>query len=175
MTTTLTEALREEHRTYQPRIDELRRLADDCTEERPLALADDLDRVLAFLDDELLPHAAAEDAVLYVAVAELFGDLRSTDTMRLDHAEIRHLAHELHLRRDELGTALAPAAVREIRRLLYALHALIGLHVRKEEEVFLRVLEPSVDGDTARLLLKSMHLAAADARGGIDALAADGG
>jgi hypothetical protein len=174
VTTTLTEALREEHRTYQPRIEDMRRLADDCTEERPTALAADLDRTLAFLDDELLPHAAAEDAVLYVAVAELLGDLRSTDTMRLDHAEIRHLVHELHLRRDELGTALAPTAVREARRLLYALHAVVSLHVRKEEEVYLRLLEPAISGAAATLLLRTMHDAVLEARG-IDALAADGG
>lgn len=153
----LTEALAAEHRDYQPKIDELRRLADDCDEERPGALIDDLDRALHFLERDLLPHAAAEDAVLYPAVARLLGSPAATDTMRRDHEEIRHLVTVLRRHRQEFESGVLPAAWREIRGVLYGLHAVVTLHVAKEEELYLPLVERSLDDDEAHALLEQMH------------------
>lgn len=155
--TALTDAVSAEHRAYAVQVDELRRLADDCTEERPGPLVRDVDMSIAFLEQELLPHAAAEDAVLYPAVAELLGSPAATDTMRRDHDEIRRLAADLRRHRAELGTAVHPAAVGEVRRLLYALHAIISLHVAKEEELYLPLLDADLSDAEAEALLHRMH------------------
>jgi iron-sulfur cluster repair protein YtfE (RIC family) len=115
----------------------------------------------AFLHERLLPHAHAEDAVLYPVVEQLLGE-GSTATMRRDHVEIARLADEL----SELGAALdtgAHAAERlgqELRRVLYGLRAVIGLHVAKEEDVYVPVLEVGLTAAEAEQLFHAMHEAA---------------
>lgn len=154
---TLTEALTAEHRAYESKIAELQRLADDCGEERPVALIEDLDRVLLFLEHDLLPHADAEDAVLYPAVGRLLGSEAATDTMRRDHTEIRHLVTVLRRHRQEVESGVLPAAWREIRGVLYGLHAILALHVAKEEELYLPLVDGGLRDDEARELLDQMH------------------
>jgi len=154
---TLTNALIAEHHAFGAKVDALRRLADDCGDERIAAMLDDLDASVAFLERELLPHADAEDAVLYPAVGRALGAPEATATMTRDHQEIRHLVAELRRHRDDLASDLAPAAAFEIRRLLYALHALIGLHVAKEEELYVPVLDRSLSDEDASALLLEMH------------------
>jgi len=158
--TRLTKALAVEHEDFSSHVAELRRLADDCSEERPGALIVDVEASLAFLENDLLPHAAAEDAVLYPAVARLIGCPAGTDTMRRDHEEIRRLIAELRRHHGELGSTVYPAALGEVRRLLYALHAVISLHVAKEEEVYFPLLDASLSDDEADVLLARMHDAA---------------
>ena len=149
--------LRDEHEILLPRIEDLRRLGDECVEERPGDLLPDLDRALAFLQDELLPHALAEDAVLYPAVAAAMGAPQATATMSRDHVEVERLIVELARHREELASAVAPAAVREIRRLLYALHAVISLHFAKEEELYVPLLDKTLGADEAAALFEAMH------------------
>jgi iron-sulfur cluster repair protein YtfE (RIC family) len=156
-----TQPLRDEHAHLLPRIEDLRRLGDECVEERPQDLLPDVDRALAFLQDELLPHALAEDAVLYPAVAAAMGAPQATATMSRDHEEVAHLIGALARHRDELTSAVAPAAVREIRRLLYALHAVVSLHFAKEEEIYLPLLDERLDPNETIALLHAMHKHAA--------------
>lgn len=152
-----TQPLRDEHEHLLPRIEDLRRLGDECVDERPSDLLPDVDRALAFLHDELLPHALAEDAVLYPAVAAAMGAPRATATMSRDHEEVAHLIGELARHRDELASAVAPVAVREVRRLLYALHAVVSLHFAKEEEVYLPLLDDTLDEVEAGELFRAIH------------------
>jgi iron-sulfur cluster repair protein YtfE (RIC family) len=153
----LTNALIAEHQMFDRKIDELQRLAADCGDERVGAVLDDLDATIEFLERELLPHADAEDAVLYPAVARALGSPDATATMTRDHQEIRHLVVELRRHRDALTSEVAPAAAFEVRRLLYALHAIIGLHVAKEEELYVPVLDRALSDDEAAALLHEMH------------------
>lgn len=152
-----TQPLHDEHQHLLPGIEDLRRLGDECVEERPSDLLPDVDRALAFLQDELLPHALAEDAVLYPAVAAAMGAPQATATMSRDHVEVAHLIGELARHRDELASAVAPVAVREVRRLLYALHAVVSLHFAKEEEVYLPLLDGTLDAGEATALFAAMH------------------
>jgi hypothetical protein len=140
----LTAAVVAEHLAFGRHIEDLRRLADDCGDERILALVDDLDRALGFLEHELLPHAAAEDALLYPAVAAAIGAPSATATMSRDHVEIARLVHELRRHRDELLSPVAPAATHEVQRLLY-----------------LPLLERALDPDAAAALLAEMHASVA--------------
>jgi iron-sulfur cluster repair protein YtfE (RIC family) len=157
----LTEALVAEHVAFSRHVEELRRLADDCEHERAAARVHDVDDALAFLEGELLPHAAAEDAVLYPAVAAALGAPAATATMTRDHVEIRRMVTDLRRHRDALASGVVPAAIHEVQRLLYALHAVIGLHVAKEEELYVPVLDGALTPDEAGALLARMHRAAA--------------
>lgn len=157
----LTEALVAEHVTFHRHVEELRRLADDCEHERAAARVHDVDQSLAFLEEHLLPHAAAEDAVLYPAVAAALGAPAATATMTRDHVEIHRMVADLRRHRDALASGVVPAAIHEVQRLLYALHAVIGLHVAKEEELYVPVLDAALSDEDARALLDRMHRAAA--------------
>jgi Hemerythrin HHE cation binding domain len=66
-------------------------------------------------------------------VARLLGDPRATKPMVHDHDAIRQLTARLQ-EADNQDVSL-------LQELLYGLHALITVHFRKEEELYLPLLE----------------------------------
>src|SRR6185436_832885 len=136
--TRITDPLREEHNGMRPRVEELQTLADRIDQLNTPRLEADLDRALAFLTEDLIPHAMAEDEVLYPAVALFLGGPDSTATMSRDHLEIDRLVLALRRVRAELPSG-GGRVRHEIRRLLYALHAVTVLHLAKEEEIYFPV------------------------------------
>ena len=84
-------------------------------------------RILAFLDDTLLPHAEAEEEVLYPEWAALIGFPDAAVPMVHDHAAI--VERVGRLREVELSD------VDGLQELLYGLFALISVHFRKEEDL----------------------------------------
>ncbi|HKV86068.1 MAG TPA: hemerythrin domain-containing protein, partial [Ktedonobacterales bacterium] len=98
--------------------------------------------LVAFLRDELLPHAAGEETHLYPRVDRLIkqhGD--ATATMRVDHEEIVRLTEEIERVAGELTAAQTTTERDERRRSLsrlgLQLEAILALHARKEEVVYL--------------------------------------
>jgi iron-sulfur cluster repair protein YtfE (RIC family) len=69
----ITEALCEEHKALLPHIEELRLMADRLDEMAQDEVRRGLDRVYQFLTSQLIPHATAEEEVLYPAVAKILG------------------------------------------------------------------------------------------------------
>ncbi len=131
-------ALREEHEQLLPHLDHLRALAEEVRGLDEGDLRTRVDGVLDFLTGTLLPHAAAEEASLYPAVDRV---LRATGgataTMSVDHRAIGDRVRELA----DLAAAPPSAEVRDrLERALVALEALVRLHFRKEEEVYLPLL-----------------------------------
>jgi hemerythrin-like domain-containing protein len=159
----ITEPLRAEHRELIPHIQNLRTVADCIGEIRDLALETLLDEVLTFVDGHLLPHAALEEAVLYPAVAVAMGASEATRTMSREHREVETLANELSELRDKVGTgAIAPQMAKDLRRVLYGLHAVVKLHFTKEEEVYFPLLDESLTPEGADALFAAMAPAAHD-------------
>lgn len=154
--TTTTAPLRQEHQALLPQIEALRDLADRIDGLTTPRLVAEVDRALAFLEDGLIPHALAEDAVLYPAVALFLGGPDSTDTMSRDHLEVERLVAGLHQVRQSLPTGGGPAR-HEVRRLLYSLHAIVSLHFAKEEEIYLPILDDRLDPVVATGLFSRMH------------------
>jgi hypothetical protein len=130
---TATEALHAEHQALSVHLDHMRvaarELPDLSAEERLQLRA----RILDFLRGTLIPHAEVEEQTLYSGVAELLGDERSTAPMLYDHRAIRE-------RVDELASASIEDVAR-LQELLYGLCALIEVHFRKEEELYLPLVE----------------------------------
>ena len=89
--------------------------------------------MLGFLRGTLIPHAEAEEEVLYPAVAEVLGDPEATATMVSDHRGIV-------ARIDSLGQA-KPDDLQRLQELLYGLYALVIVHFHKEEDDYLPLLE----------------------------------
>jgi len=157
----VTEPLRAEHRHLLPHVEALAAAGDAVGTAPPDELRAKVDDAYTFLAAHLIPHAEAEDAVLYPELDRLIGEragTRATDTMRRDHVEVSRLTGRLGRLRGRLhdGT-LEPAEERELRRVLYGLYALVGLHFAKEEEVYLPLLDRELTAHEAQDLFERME------------------
>ena len=158
----VTEPLRAEHRALRPHIDRLRQVADGVGEVDTADTVSGVDDVYSFLVWHLLPHARAEDLVLYPAVDEILGAPGATATMSRDHVEVTRMVGRL----GELRCALherpvTPPLARDLRGVLYGPHTLVSLHFAKEEELYLPLLDDAMDATIADSLVRRMHQAAA--------------
>jgi heavy metal translocating P-type ATPase len=133
---------RDEHRRLLPEVKRIRGLADQLDTFPPGAAREELARMHLFLRDDLLPHEAAEDATAYPRVARLIGGKDPTATLSRAHLEIAHLVRVLGSLLEDLPPAgPGPEDLREFRRLLYGLDAILRLHFAQEEESYLALIE----------------------------------
>lgn len=163
-----TEPLRQEHAELLPRLEAVRAAADAVGEVPTPELMRLLDEALAFLRRDLIPHAGAEDAALYPVVAGLLGAPAATETMILDHVEVGRLTEALAGLRAQLEEAgLRPGLAKELRRVLYGLHALVSLHFHKEEAAYLPLLDARLGDAEADRMFKAMEAAAGRLKAGV--------
>jgi iron-sulfur cluster repair protein YtfE (RIC family) len=156
-----TEPFREEHAHLRPHVEGLAEAADVIGSVPIGELRQRVGDAYHFLIGHLIPHATAEDEVLYPKVDELLGsrgETRATDTMRRDHVEVGRLTETLGTLRERLdGGELEPHEERELRAALYGLYAVVGLHFAKEEEVYLPLLDRELRAEEARELFEQME------------------
>ena len=156
-----TEPLRAEHRDLLPHLQGLETIADEVDRWNADEAAHVLGEIVGFLRGHLVPHASAEEQVLYPAVEEAMAAPGATATMRADHAEIVS-------RIDRLADTAATVAdwwpdsavARDVTHQLVGLSAILLLHFRKEEEVLLPVLDTTLSPDGAAALFTRMGEAA---------------
>lgn len=151
------EALRAEHRTLLPHIDAMARVAREAMTGSPGVLRSEVGRVLAFMHVHLLPHAAAEDDVLYPAVERAMGASGATATMRREHVEVGRLVEELAAVYAAIDERLDLESRVRLTELLYSLHAVVALHFAKEEEIYVPLLEERLSVEDAHSLLQQME------------------
>ena len=152
--------LHEEHETLWKGIESLKETADLIELAPPEALVIELEEDHMFLFRHLLPHAEAEEAVLYRAYDQLASSPWATETMRRDHVAISTFADELTAVQLQLSMdATTPEQKQELRRILYGLYALLKVHFSKEEEILLPRLEEALSQAAADSLLDSMEAA----------------
>lgn len=149
--------LHEEHRALLPHVERLRELADRLGELSPGETASRVAEAHDFLTRHLMPHAEAEEEVLYPAVARALGAAAATETMSLEHAEVARMAGELGRLRDRAN--YSEDDLRTLRRLLYGLYAVVGGHFAKEEEVYVPLLEASLGPEEAQRIVAEMGAA----------------
>jgi hemerythrin-like domain-containing protein len=132
------EDLRAEHGRLVPFIERLREVADVLDDleagDRARAYAE-IRRLLAH---EVVRHERADDSVLYPALARRLPGDDPLAALSRTHQEIFRLADRLD-RRLEAAEAGDGDGRSEIRRLLYALHAVLELHLGQEAELFFQV------------------------------------
>ena len=112
-------------------VEAARVLRDVPADERK-ALRDD---VVRFLREEVVPHTLLDERVLYPEVADRLGDPMATASMNYDHLAIRQWTDDIA----EVGFD----EPHRLERLLYGLYALIRVHMWKEEQLYLAMLEGS--------------------------------
>jgi len=152
-----TEPLRAEHRDLLPHLRGLETIADEVDRWNVDEAARVLGEIVGFLRGHLVPHAKAEEQVLYPAVEEAMAAPGATATMRADHAEIVSRIDRLA---DTAATVADrwpdPAVARDLTHQLVGLSAILLLHFRKEEEVLLPVLDTTLRADDAAALFARM-------------------
>ena len=140
----------EEHEHLLDHAEHMRVAALELPALSPEERHDLIARILDFLRHDLAAHAESEERELYPEVARLLGDPRATATMEYDHVAVR-----------QLTARLAEATVHDVallQELLYGLHALITVHFRKEEELYLPLVEATDDcGSSGSERLSQLH------------------
>lgn len=133
----LSEVLRIEHERLIPQLDTLRRVADALDTQSPAEGLRSLHEVEVFLVEEILPHEANDENKVYPRLDEVLPGEDSMATMSRAHREIFHLVELFQRQVADLPTAGPdPADVRDLRRTLYGLHAILRLHFDQEEELY---------------------------------------
>jgi iron-sulfur cluster repair protein YtfE (RIC family) len=147
-----TEPFRREHEALLEHIDHLAQAAREMSglseKERELLRG----RILDFLRGTLLPHAKAEEEVLYPEWAGLIGFADAAVPMVHDHEAI--------VARIERLEAADITDIDTLQELLYGLYALISVHFRKEEELQLPAFDAAPD--VAERVLARMSAASGD-------------
>lgn len=133
------ERFRAQHLTLRPQVERLREVADHLGELDPPKTLATLAEVDRFLVEELGPHEQAEDALLYPIIDRALGGGEATGTMSRGHGEIARLSRRFHRLVEQLDPDAGPDGddLRELRRLLYGLHAVLRLHFAQEDESYL--------------------------------------
>ena len=134
-----TEPFRKEHEQLLDHIEHIAKAAREMprlSDEERDALRE---RILGFLRGTLVPHAKAEEEVLYPEWSRLLGFADAAAPMIHDHEAIV-------ARIDELAR-LDVHDVDALQELLYGLYALISVHFRKEEDLQL----PAFDAAPAEI------------------------
>jgi iron-sulfur cluster repair protein YtfE (RIC family) len=143
-----------EHAALMTHVDHLRDAAAQVPTLSPGDRAQLRGRLVDFLEGTLLPHARAEEAVLYPEWSRLVGYADAAAPMIHDHEAIVTRIQQL--------AAVDVDDVAALQQLLYGLHALITVHFGKEEQIQLPRFERESD-DYLREVFDRMESAAGSA------------
>ena len=153
-----TEPLRAEHRELLPHLHALDTAAGEADRWDVEEARRVLGGIVEFLHGHLVPHAHAEEQVLYPAVEDAMAAPGATATMRADHTEIVARIDRLATTVDALGQGWPadPEGARDVAHQLVGLSAILQLHFAKEEAVLLPVLDRTLDAKQAADLFSRM-------------------
>lgn len=155
MTELPTSPIREEHRELVPHLHHIEAAAAAVSDWD----ADDAGRrlppIVAFLRDQLIPHAGQEEEVLYPEIDRITGG-PTTATMTLDHVEIGARTDRLAASVETALDAWGPEVAADLSRQLASLAAIVVLHFEKEEEALLPLLDEALTPDAAGELFARM-------------------
>jgi hypothetical protein len=92
---------------------------------------------------ELIPHARNERDILYKSVEIATHSPGATATMNREHLEVSKMADQLSdLHALTVAEAeLSDKTIRDLRRVLYGLYAIVNLHFAKEDEIYSDILD----------------------------------
>lgn len=125
------------HRALRLRVDEIVALASRLDTLPPADARAQLAEVDHFLSAELLPHEREEQERAYPVIAGIMKGEDPTGPLIHTHNEIARLSRLLGRMVKALPpTGPNPGEVRDLRRALYGLHAVLHLHFAQEEELY---------------------------------------
>jgi iron-sulfur cluster repair protein YtfE (RIC family) len=163
MTTNGFEQLHEGHEAFRTAVERLRTTAERVDEVGIVDLRSLVAADRRFLMEHLLPHAVAEEDVLYPAVQGVLASRRATVGMEEDHRHIERLTMEVGEIEAALGTATAvdPDLAHRVRRVFYSLYALVLNHFEKEEHLYVPYLAAAMTPEKAAELTERFDAAEA--------------
>jgi iron-sulfur cluster repair protein YtfE (RIC family) len=154
----LPQRVRDEQRELMVRKEALRTVADSIGSTSAESIREGVGQAYTFLIHQLIPHAQAEEQVLYPTVGRLLRALEATETMSRDHLEVIRLTEELEaLRLHLFYTPISASNEQALRRVLYGLYAIIKLHLAKEEEIYLPIVEARLPDAEVNGLVEAME------------------
>ena len=127
------ETLREEHERLLDHAEHIRIAALELPILSPEEARELIDRIVSFLRGPFEAYGESEARALYPHVDRMLHDPHATAAMRYDLEAIRRFADEL------ASTSVRDTAT--LQELLYGVHAVIRVHFRKEDELYLPLLE----------------------------------
>jgi iron-sulfur cluster repair protein YtfE (RIC family) len=147
-----------EHSLLRPHLESIRTAADAVGSVPPHILREMTESTVGFLMHELLPHAHSENEILYKAFEEALHAPGSSRVLQQEHTEISRYVDELASLNASVndGHDLGDHTVRELRRVLYGLYALVMSHFSKEDFVVAAILEAKLPADEQVRLLDSL-------------------
>lgn len=167
----LTQPLHDEHKELLPHVERVLQIADKIGGAKVDEIRKEIEEAYDFLARHLVPHAQAEDEVLYPVVQTVLGSPDATKTISRDHVEVGRYIDELAVLKNELsGNTLTNAQARSLRRVLYGVYALLKVHFAKEEEVYLPILDHHLSPESAYDMFEKMEAAAHRAKHALQAI-----
>jgi heavy metal translocating P-type ATPase len=134
----LADDLRRDHRRLTPAIEQLRSLADGLEDMTPGEASAAMRAAYAFLVDDILPHEREDELTLYPRLSALLEGPDPLAAMSRTHQEIFHLVRQFQsLHEDMPSTGPDREDLADVRRVLYALHAVLRLNIAQEEDLYL--------------------------------------
>lgn len=133
----LAQGLASSHRSLRPYVAELASLAARLESLAPAEARAQLERARDVLEKELLPHEREEQKMAYPLIARMLRGEDPTGPLIQTHHEIHRLARlfgRLVAQLPAEGPQLED--LRDLRRVLYGLHAILSLHFGQEEELY---------------------------------------
>ncbi|HET9106014.1 MAG TPA: heavy metal translocating P-type ATPase [Steroidobacteraceae bacterium] len=125
------------HRMLRPKVGELVALAVHLEELSPDEARHRLEQVQQMLERDLLPHEDEEQRTAYPLIEKLLAGENPTGPLVQTHYEIRRLSRLFgRLVKQLPPSGPATEDLRDIRRLLYGLHAILSLHFAQEDELY---------------------------------------
>ncbi|AEI61961.1 heavy metal translocating P-type ATPase [Corallococcus macrosporus] len=133
----LAQRLASAHRSLRPHVSELAALAARLDSLEPSDARAQLERLHEMLETKLWPHEREEQQTAYPLLGKMLKDEDPTGPLIQTHHEIHRLARLF----GRLVSQLPPEGpraedLRDLRRALYGLHAILTLHFAQEEELY---------------------------------------
>ncbi len=130
-------ALASAHRRLLPHVADIAALAAGLDTLPPSIAREQLMDLQQLIERELLPHERAEQELAYPMIKQVLGSEDPTGPLIQTHHEIHRLSRLLSRLSAQLpATGPEPADLRDLRRVLYGLHAILTLHFAQEDELY---------------------------------------
>ncbi len=158
-----TEHFRHEHEHLMHHLAEMRQTLDRMRTRVSEHEVKDLEGADNFLRNILIAHAQWEEQHLYPVADHMIKEFNSdaTETMKVDHqdlvARITEFAGAVQALAKEKNPQPDEAAIDRLRRMGYQIDAILSLHFRKEEDVYLRLIDEHMSQEEFDRTLGSAH------------------
>jgi hypothetical protein len=150
--------IQEEHEAFRPHLEAIRRLADSVGEASVSQLRAGAQEVDEFLAHTVMPHAVAEGRVLIPFVRKEGAERTIGVRMTECHVQLGLLLDELEATIPRLqGPSVPAASERDLRRILYSIHALLTAHLAEVDADLEPLLEAKLPPEEREALFDAVE------------------